>query len=68
MPEPTVYQVRAIDRRTRRERIVHAYETPELADSAKRTMGATTRNSYIVVPVENDPAQYWGIQFPKQAQ
>lgn len=62
MPKETVYQVRAVDRRTQRERIVHAYPTPQSADRAITDMQKTTRNRYIVVPVENDPTQHWGVR------
>lgn len=62
MAEPIVYQVRAVDRKTQRERIVHAYPTPGDAEEAIKTMGKTTGNRYKVLPVPNDPNQYWGIK------
>jgi hypothetical protein len=56
----TVYQVQAIDVRGN-IRIVHAYETKQLATEAVTTMKAFSRIRYAIVPVENDPTQYWGI-------
>jgi hypothetical protein len=56
----TVYQVRAIDVRGV-VRIVHAYETQELAEAAVDMMKEFNRIRYTIVPVPNDPTQFWGV-------
>jgi hypothetical protein len=62
MSNPIVYQVRAVEGAN--ERVVHAYETPQAAQEAIKMMQSKTGKWYKVVPVENDPSQFWGINFP----
>lgn len=64
MDAVTVYQVRALEGGS--ERVVHAFETPQAAQEAIRVMKAKTGKLYKVVPVANDPNQFWGINFPPQ--
>jgi hypothetical protein len=63
--QPIVYQVRALDARGN-PRIVHAYETDAQAREAIAVMKQRSGARYIVVPVQNKPDEYWGINFPEQ--
>jgi hypothetical protein len=49
-------------------RIIHAYAT---ADDAQKAIGVMRQRSpgrYVVVAVENQPAEHWGINVPGSAQ
>jgi hypothetical protein len=63
MSEPIVYQVRALDARGN-PRIVHAYVTEQAAKDAIATMKSRSHARYIIVPIENQPNEHWGINFP----
>jgi hypothetical protein len=65
MPEPIVYQVRALDARGN-PRIVHAYATEDEAKEAIVTMKKRVNARYVIVQTENQPNQYWGINFPEK--
>ena len=62
MSQKTVFQVRTADNRGN-VRVVHAYETEEDAKKAIEVMKARSGKRYHIVPVPNDPNQYWGINF-----
>lgn len=60
MSEPIVYQVRSVDAHGS-QNVIHAYQTDDEAKNAIAMMRARTGKRYIVVPVENQPNQFWGI-------
>lgn len=62
MSEVIVYQVRTVDSEGN-QNVVHAYETEEIAKAAIETMRRRKPSRYVVVPVENQPDAYWGINF-----
>lgn len=64
--EKIVYQVRSVNVGGR-QRIVHAYETQALAESAAKTMSKSTgriMRRYIVVSVKNNLKAHWGVHPP----
>lgn len=61
--EVIVHQVRSIASNGS-QAVVHAYETAEEAKAAIAEMRQRTGKRYTVVQVPNQPAAYWGINFP----
>jgi hypothetical protein len=56
-----VFQVRSLDSHNN-QKIVHAYETQELASNAVKMMKKGTRKRYIVVEVPNNLNAHWGVK------
>lgn len=63
MAEPIVFQVRKTDS-FGNVRIIHAYVTDDDAQKAIAMMRQRSPGRYTVIPVENQPGEHWGINFP----